>query len=132
MKHLNEDILLKLSLDLLDGEEQTQALSHLAECGECREAFAKLKQDTDRLGDFAPELADISYPLPRAKSSSKLWLLRAAALLLIGFAGGMGVSNYFHGDCVNVFAYSAQGSQPTVAEDGLVVCESEALEVTLP
>lgn len=131
MKHLNEDTLLKLALDLLEGEEKAQALSHLTECGNCREAFAKLKSEAGRLGDFEPELPEARYPLPRTKSAGKLWLLRAAALLLIGFAGGVGVSNYFQEDCVNVFPYSAQMRNPVMAEDGLVICESEALEVTI-
>ncbi len=129
MNHLNEDTLLKLSLDLLEGKEKAEALSHLSECGECREAFGKLKSETEAIGSFVPELPEACYALPEVKSVSRLWLLRAAALLMIGFLSGYGVSHYFQSDCVNVFSYSASGAKPTLAQNGLVICESEALQV---
>ena len=80
MSHPNEDQLLKLVLELLDGDETQQIKEHLAECEPCRQQLENLQHQTEMIGSIEPEIDREFYPLPVIKRVRSVTLLKAAAL----------------------------------------------------
>lgn len=86
--HLDEDTLLKLSLQILDQNELENAELHLRDCSVCAQRFSLLHGEVAELGTVRTETRVL--PMPQRKRTI-LWnrsYLRAAALLFIGIGIG--------------------------------------------
>lgn len=88
MDHLNDDILLKSALGLLDEAEEKRIEDHVKTCDQCRNQRNSMNHQIEIIGSFEPKLDVQAYPLPRARSIPFLPLLKAAAILIIGFMLG--------------------------------------------
>ena len=114
MRHYDEDALLKQVLGLLDLEKKQQLEAHLDECEECRLKYHALQGQVGTLGSVRVERKWEAPPLPKVKFVSLKPLLRAAAILILGFAIGYLTSELSRTSTVHVvpqqFAY--QAAQP--------------------
>jgi len=123
MKHYDEDTLLKQALGLLDLEERQRLDAHLNECESCRRGYRDLQEQIGVLGSVQVEKRWEAPPLPKTKFVSLNPLLRAAAILILGFAIGYFTSELSRPPAVNVvpqqFAY--QAAQPPMGS--AVLCE---------
>ena len=88
MKHYDEDILLKLGLELLTKEEEENIRVHLSECAQCREAYSIIKGDINLIGSYEPDVEPEIIPLPVKKKNIVRQLLKVAAILVVGFFAG--------------------------------------------
>ncbi len=88
MKHYNEEILLKLELELLTKEEEENIRDHLSECEHCRETYSTIKGDINLIGSYEPDVEPEIIPLPVKKKNIARQLLKVAAILLVGFFAG--------------------------------------------
>ena len=88
MKHYDEDILLKLGLELLTKEEEKNIREHLSECEQCRDTFSIIKGDINLIGSFEPDVEPKIIPLPVKKKNITRRLLKVAAILVVGFFVG--------------------------------------------
>ena len=52
MNHLDEDILLKSALKLLDNQNEELVNQHLSECSECSSLFKNIESQTQIIGNY--------------------------------------------------------------------------------
>lgn len=86
--HLDDDTLLKLSLQLVDQPELRTFEEHLQVCSDCTRRLAQIQGEVTELGAVRTETRVL--PMPQ-KVTTKLWdrsYLRAAALLFIAIGIG--------------------------------------------
>jgi len=88
MKHYDEDILLKLGLELLTKEEEKNIREHLSECEQCRETFSIIKGDINLIESFEPDVEPEIIPLPEKENNKTRQLFKVAAILVVGFFVG--------------------------------------------
>lgn len=131
MKHLEDDELQKSVLQLLDEHEERQLQEHLLQCDDCRTRFDLLRQQTEIIGSLEPEIEQPDYPLPRAKRAAYIGLLKVAALLLIGFLVGFGVSELSRPVHVNVVQQQLDIPTPSISVTRYASCEPVDIEVVL-
>ncbi len=93
MKHYDEDILLKLGLELLTNEEEKNIREHLSECEQCREIYNTIKGDINLIESFEPDAEPEVIPLPVKKKNIARQLLKVAAILVVGFFAGFFTSD---------------------------------------
>ncbi len=124
MRHYDEDALLKQALGLMDSEEKQRLDAHLTECEECQSKYRALQGQMEALGSVHLEMKWEAPPLPKAKFISLNPLLRAAAILTLGFTIGYFASELSRPTTVNVvpqhFAYRAA----PLPEGTTVSCEA--------
>ena len=124
MSHPNEDQLLKLVLELLDGDETRHIKEHLAECEPCQRRLEELQHQTEMIGSIEPEIDREFYPLPVIKRFRSVTLLKAAALILIGFLAGYGASQFSQPEPVNVVPQRIQVTSDKGSVTDFTICES--------
>jgi anti-sigma factor RsiW len=124
MNHPNEDQLMKLALELLDTDETRQIEEHLAECEQCQQQLKELRRQTDMIGSIEPEIDREYYPLPVIKRFRSVTLLKAAALIIIGFLAGYGASQLSQPEPVNVVPQRIQVTSDEGSVKDFTVCES--------
>ena len=124
MSHPNEDQLLKLVLELLDADETRQIEEHLAECEPCRQRLEELQGQTEMIGSIEPEIDRAYYPLPVIKRVRSVTLLKATALILIGFLAGYGASQFSQSEPVNVVPQRIQVTSDEGSVTDFTICES--------
>jgi anti-sigma factor RsiW len=124
MSHPNEDQLLKLVLELLDTDETRQIKEHLAECEPCRQRLEEIQSQTEMIGSIEPEIDREFYPLPATKRVRSVMLLKAAALILIGFLAGYGASQFSQPEPVNVVPQRIQVTSDEGSVTDFTICES--------
>lgn len=92
--HVTEDDLLKFALETCDNAEAQVISEHVAACDACRERLAHLRGDIAIVAGVRPEVKSI--PLPFRSHRPSVWraVARMAAVLLIGFVGGVAVSRW--------------------------------------
>ncbi len=92
--HVTEDDLLKFALETCDDAEAQAIGEHVAACDECRERLALLRRDIAIIAGVQPEAERI--PLPFRSYRPSVWraAMRMAAVLLVGFVGGLAVSRW--------------------------------------
>ena len=112
MKHPAEDTLLKSVLGILEEPEERQIQEHVAQCPECQTRLEKLRNDTNIIGSLELKTDRLEIPLPKTMRINWMPLLRAAALLLIGFMVGFGSSNLSHREVVTVIPQRLQVVAP--------------------
>jgi anti-sigma factor RsiW len=88
MTHIDEDTLLKSVLEILDEPEETTVRDHLSSCAGCRQKLSELQRNIAALGavDF-PVIKETPRQMAKTTPLS-LRVLRAAAVLAVGFLGG--------------------------------------------
>jgi hypothetical protein len=124
MKHLDEDILMKLALDLLDEGEKEILAEHLVGCESCRDRLDSLRVETDMIGSLEPDIPTPFIGMPAQISETWLSLIKIAALLLVGFAAGYGFSQISAPEDLTVVPYYQVVSTPLQTIDQFAVCES--------
>jgi hypothetical protein len=92
--HVTEDDLLKFALETCDDAEARAIREHLASCDTCRESLESLRSDIATIAGVRPEVERISLPARPRHPSSWRAVVRMAAVLLIGFVGGLAVSHW--------------------------------------
>jgi len=88
MKHYDEDILLKLGLELLTKEEEKNIREHLSVCEQCRDTFSLIKGDINLIESLEPDVEPEIIPLPVKRKNIARQLLKVAAILVVGFFAG--------------------------------------------
>lgn len=129
MKHLDEDLLLKYALELVeDKKEQGDIESHLSACSECRALLRELYSDMDVIGSIKPHRASLDLPVRKSGRIILYSIIRAAALIIFGIAIGYGAANLQSNEKVSVMpSYVA----PVPAPDSLVgTAVSDATKIT--
>jgi anti-sigma factor RsiW len=92
--HVTEDDLLKFALETCDDAEAREIREHLASCDTCRERLEALRSDIATIAGVRPEVERISLPSRSRHPSPWRAFVRMAAVLLIGFVGGLAVSHW--------------------------------------
>ena len=124
MNHIDNDTLLKFVLELLDDQENKRIQEHLSQCERCRATLENTQRQIDIIGSIDPEIDALHYPLPRAQHISFLPVLKAAALVLIGFVVGVGTANLHQPEQVNVVPQHIELSSPQSPAAAFTSCES--------
>jgi hypothetical protein len=112
MSHPPDDKLLELVLDLLDESEVQTLREHLSECADCQARFARIHSRTEVLGSVSPAGRPPAYPGRRSRPRVLPSILKAAALLLLGFCGGFATGEYVRPESVNVVPSCLAASSP--------------------
>lgn len=102
MKHPDENTLLKYVLELLESEEETLVKIHIEKCENCKEKYKQIKDGTNLLKGFDPEIETGNMSLPVKKEFIFSFWLKAAAILLIGFILGYYTAIQINSKEVNV------------------------------
>ena len=87
MKHLDDDTIYNLFLELLDDSESAKAKAHIKHCEECANNFQKISNQINFIGSYNPIIENDYNPLKKDTSSHFLWLKRAAIIILGVFLG---------------------------------------------
>jgi hypothetical protein len=125
MDHINEDKLLEFVLETLVNEaERAEIEGHLRSCPDCREKLAGLNGDIEAIGGIKGrfEMAEIYYP--RKERLIGYAFLKAAALLILGFIGGLVVSGELHHEPVSISASYMKLSPPADSILGYTACDA--------
>jgi len=120
MNHLNEDQLLNYVLETLDINDISAIQDHLEYCSECKIQLEKIKKELNVLQSFDPKIEE-TYFFPR-KSNKINYLLKIAAVLVLGFLSGFLTSDYFNQPHINVRAQTIIPKSPTADSTEFVVC----------
>ena len=123
MKHISEDILLKSTLKLLENGEEASVQMHLSQCDECRNRYFQVKQENEIIGSFDPQFEVEVPPLPKAKKITFMPLLKAAAILAIGFLTGFLVNEWARPNPVNVIPQNIMTKAQVTTTVDYVTCE---------
>ena len=102
MIHLDEDLLLKYALELLDDKEESTIREHLTKCDQCKKSHESIKSHIELIGSIEPDVKPEIIPLPKKKLKIQVQWIRAAAILIIGFFIGYLTANFAHPVKVNV------------------------------
>jgi hypothetical protein len=95
MTHRTEDELLAYALEVVDSDEERDAIAaHVAECPECRQRLEHLRQDIEVIGGVRPRRQVLRTPYPRQRLAVAHGIIRAAALVVLGFLVGLGASSW--------------------------------------
>ncbi len=130
MNHLNEDLLLKYALELVEGKkEQGDIESHLSACSECRALLRELHSDMDVIGSVRSHRARLDLPVRKSGRNIRYSIIRAAAFIILGIAIGYGGANLEFREKVSV---TPSYVTPAPAPDSLIgLAVSDATEITL-
>jgi hypothetical protein len=95
MTHKTEDQLLAYALEVTaSDEERDDITAHLEACSECRERLESLEKDIELIGAVRPRRQALSMPQSSPRQTVGLAILRAAALIVVGFLVGLGTSSW--------------------------------------
>ena len=104
MTHINEDELLKYALEITATEaERSEIADHLDGCDYCRERLLTMQGDIEIMGSIKGHGFALLRPVRRGKRYWIQRIVRAAALLLLGFLAGLGVSDLSHREPQNIW-----------------------------
>jgi hypothetical protein len=131
MTHPSDDQLLELSLQLLDDDETLLLREHLDQCDQCRERFARTLSDTALLGSVRAGVEPPLMPSLRAHRIMFSPILKAAALLVLGFFGGLAAADLVRKPEVNVVPSYLIVSSPPDSVARYPVSDATALGVNL-
>jgi hypothetical protein len=102
MNHPSDDTLLQLALELFDDDENAALHGHLDHCADCRAHYEHIRANMQLLGSIAPDVEAPSLPRQKTRVVRFHPLLKAAALLAVGFFGGFAASAFVNEPPVNV------------------------------
>lgn len=124
MSHIDEDTLVKLSLDTVDGKEKRILLDHLNDCSACNERYLEIRREMEILGSIETNLPPLSIPLPSSRAHRWRSYFRLAAGLVIGFVLGYGYFSFSTPRETTVVASYLTKSVADATAGAFVVCES--------
>ena len=124
MNHIDDDALMKIALQLFEEGEEAAFHEHISACNDCRARLARIQQDIELIGSLEPRIEKPFIPLPRARGLRIHAWFRVAALILIGFASGYGVSQLSDDQIVCVVPYRVHLSLPLQEYPSFNYCES--------
>ena len=110
MNHIDEDLLMKYALQLLEKQEAAALTEHLSECSDCRVRLDGVRQEIELIGSLEPKIEFPPIPLPKARGIRIPVWLRAAALLFAGFMIGYGASLFSEDQVVIVVPHRVSAS----------------------
>jgi hypothetical protein len=120
-QHVNEDTLIKLSLGLLDLQDDRKVRSHLESCPMCR----LLQEDVDRtmrdIKNVAPQVT-AKIPLLPFRRDRFTWI-RIAAMLVIGFGLGFAASESLRSPSITIVRQHLVPTPPVRPTNGFVACD---------
>lgn len=123
MNHIAEDTLLKSALKLLENGEEARVQMHLSQCDECRNRYFEMKQENEVIGSVDPQVEMEAPPMPMAKRITFVPLLKAAAILAIGFLTGYLVNEWTRPCPVNVVPQNLMTKAQVTTTVDYVTCE---------
>lgn len=133
MTHIDESRLLQFALGTQPGAPDEDALkSHLKTCTMCRAALANIGQELALLGSMRFAAKSPPPRLIHRQRSRWVALSRAAALVLIGVFGGMGIAALSQSERVCVLPAYDRGAAPPVSEAGYAMSEATTVTLTAP
>jgi len=121
--HLTEDILLKVVLESLEPDELQDVNRHLKKCPECTASLLQMQKEVAGLGKVEVPVEIPDLPLPKAQQIKMTPWLKAAAILIIGFAGGYGTAELLKSDQVYVKPQTIQVESPVVKPGSFITCQ---------
>jgi anti-sigma factor RsiW len=124
MNHPDDDRLLKLVLELLDADEESQLRDHLSQCDSCRARLERMQSETEVIGSIEPEIDGQAYPMPQTTRPKFVAWMKVAALLLVGFMAGYATSNSTRPTHVNVVPQQLKVKSPPEHVMLYTSCES--------
>lgn len=121
MTHIDEDILLKSSLNLLDESEEVKTKIHLAECTICSEKMIDINTDLDFIGSFNPVTEEQQYPSVRNKRKYPFWIKNVAVILFV-FGLGYSVIQLSIPEEIVVVKQSLETKSPNISKHQFESC----------
>jgi anti-sigma factor RsiW len=103
MDHPHDDEILKHLLDQLADVERRELQTHVEGCAACRARMDEISADLSGLGGLRAE-SSTDYPafIPhRSSPISRSWL-RMAAILVLGFCGGVAAARFWQSEPIVV------------------------------
>lgn len=125
MDHISEDNLLAYALEVLDNEaDRAEIEAHLKTCSNCRASLAGIHADINSISGIKGQFDGAEIYFPRKKKSFGYALLKAAALIMLGFLGGLVVSGNLHHEPVSISASYLKLSPPADSALGFTACDA--------
>jgi hypothetical protein len=124
MNHPDEDTLLKFVLEVLDASEARDLKSHVDACASCRRTCNTLERQVRQMGAVSFPVETPDLPLPQApRRSSAMFILRAAAVLIVGFILGYATALIREPDMRVVISQQFRPTAPRVSVSHPTPCE---------
>lgn len=130
-KHISEDTLLKFQLELLEGPDERRVREHLSGCEKCSRRLEDLQKQTDIIKSFELDIGETVYPLPRGRRVTFMPLLKAAAVLAIGFLAGYLTSELTRPHPVDVVGQTLIPKAQVTSISRYTPCEPTDLQMSL-
>jgi len=128
MIHINEDLLMKYELKLLDDKEENIIREHITTCDQCRKRFESIKSDIELIGSIEPDVIPELIPFPKKKLKISRQWIKAAAILIIGFFIGYLTANFAHPVKVNVVKQNLITKSIFYSGESFSMCEKVDLD----
>lgn len=119
-EHVHDDTILQLVLGVLDAESATAVRHHLNACPECRALLEEHQRTVRVLAGVQP---DIDAPAPILPGRNRSAWLRVAALLVITFGAGYGVSESLRSPAIVTIRQQVIPAPPAMSDTGFVACQ---------
>ena len=121
MIHIDEDILVKSSLNLLDESETSKIEIHLTECTICLEKMKNISADLEFISSFDPMMNEQQYPSVRKNKSNSVWIKNVAVIFFILGVGIIG-SEFIQTRQTNVVGQRLQSNSPVLSDSLFESC----------
>jgi len=112
MKHIDEDKLQQYILEILDPDEKSSIELHIAECTECMQNLNKIRQQTEIIGSFEPEIELPIIEMPMQKIINFKHYFKIAAVFAVGFALGAILFGQSKTEYLTVVRHNIKTNQP--------------------
>ncbi|RPH93677.1 hypothetical protein EHM69_09620 [candidate division KSB1 bacterium] len=130
MIHYEDDRLLASVLGLLSEDESTEIIEHALVCESCRARLNNIKSEVAVLGGIAPQADLPVFPKRRTRVFAYSAILKIAALLMVGFLGGLATSRIMSPLPINVVPAYANPTPPPDSLAFFAVSDATALKST--
>jgi anti-sigma factor RsiW len=130
MNHIDDDLLMKIALELLEESDAARVQEHLRDCNDCRSRLARIRRDMELIGSLEPRIERPFIPMPGvgivrgARGKRMTAWLTAAAALFVGFAIGFGASRLSDERIVLVVPHHVYVSPDRHTYPDFTYCES--------
>ncbi len=127
MNHISDDQVLAFVLGTLDEKERAQVAEHVTVCNDCAARVEEARREVNALGGVQTVIPVPEIPLPVNRGTVWREIVKAAAVLLVGFAIGWAVTSQRAPEVVTVVPYAVNASAPV--DSGLVASEAVDLRI---
>jgi len=95
MNHLNEELLLKYALQMLEADAAGEVKAHLEACPQCAKILSGLQNDLSEFSNIKADIESWNIPIPRCRSKGAvLAIWKLAAVFILGLLTGYALSNW--------------------------------------